>query len=29
MTARKIGLVILASCVAIVLIGCFTAGVTL
>jgi hypothetical protein len=27
MTARKIGFVILAACVAIVLIGCFTAGV--
>lgn len=29
MTARKIGLVILSSCVVIVLIGCFTAGVML
>jgi hypothetical protein len=26
MTARKIGLTILAACVAIVLVGCFTAG---
>jgi hypothetical protein len=29
MTARKIGFVILGICVAIVLIGCLTAGVAL
>lgn len=29
MTARKIGLTVLLVCVAIVLIGCFTAGAAL